>query len=96
MELVKGGIFVEQDRKHMQKFVELTDVSKMMGKSTPCPANPHKCGDKSERCLRGDGADNISAAKQGAARKRLAAEVGRLSPIPRQACRPWHQMTGGS
>ena len=51
MESVEGGIFVEQDRKHIQKLVELTDVSKMMGKSTPCPANPHKCGD--ERLLNG-------------------------------------------
>ena len=46
MQAVEGGIFIKQDKKHIQKLVELTGMFKPVGKPTPSPANPRKCTDE--------------------------------------------------
>ncbi|CAE7921995.1 unnamed protein product [Symbiodinium sp. KB8] len=46
MHAVEGGIFIEQDKKHITKLIELTDASRSTGKHTPCPAHPHQCSEE--------------------------------------------------
>ena len=46
MYAVEGGIFIEQDKKHIQKLIELTDTARATGKHTPCPSHPHQCSDE--------------------------------------------------
>ena len=46
MHAVEGGIFIEQDKKHITKLIELTDTSRSTGKHTPCPAHPHQCSEE--------------------------------------------------